>query len=170
MQSVSGWKEKCSIYTEKKQGPITFNSRHQPPMASRSYPKASTRQCTYLHPFRVAMEGTLPLPSEDIFGSGVGQVLYCTHHTISRDKRTLIRHKTRRAFPTQGDAPSTGLLALRHLVRRCSKLKAHSYAAEWEGGPKTPTETPFSNSGVHGNYSIRSTPESGIVWSKNMHI
>lgn len=79
------------------------------------------------------LKESCPFPAKDRHSCGVGQLPFDTH-ALSRDKRVLIEHETRKDTPTQGDKPSTGCVGPLSLGRKCFRPKAHSDAAEL--GPK----------------------------------
>lgn len=50
------------------------------------------------------VEGLCPLPAENRYNSGIGQILYKAH-ALSRRKSFLIDCETRKDIPTQSDKP-----------------------------------------------------------------
>lgn len=67
-------------------------------MASRSLLEVNEGQCLPMHT-TATVERPCPLPTEDRYNSGVGQVLYDSY-SLSRDKRTLTEPEKMKDNPT----------------------------------------------------------------------
>lgn len=141
-QLSTGW---IDVTQKKRHIKISFSSSHQSIMASRSLLTADAKALAFTHPFCSAERKTPSLPCSgqiQLRGEGArpDQVPYDTH--LSRTKRHTLSLKQEKTFPHKATSPTQAARTLYLLIRKCPRLKAHSYGTN--GGQKTAcTRLPF---------------------------
>lgn len=114
-------------------------------MASRSLLTADAKALAFTHPSCSAERKTPSLPCRgqiQLRGEGArpDQVPYDTH--LSRTKRHTLSLKQEKTFPHKATSPTQAARTLYLLIRKCPRLKAHSYGTN--GGQRTAcTRLPF---------------------------